>query len=62
MATLFNEFKSRVVSFLSVHAYSQLLLYPWGYVSSNYDPSPPSNLQNLVGVVYSVELCGLSHT
>ena len=49
MALLFKELEERVVSFLSVHAYSQLLLYPWGYVKSNTDPSPPGNLQQLVG-------------
>eukprot|EP00916_Digyalum_oweni_P011174 GHVL01018549.1.p1 GENE.GHVL01018549.1~~GHVL01018549.1.p1 ORF type:complete len:437 (+),score=19.45 GHVL01018549.1:92-1402(+) len=48
IAQVFDGVKSRVVSFLSVHAYSQLLLYPWGYVGSNFDPSPPANRQKLI--------------
>lgn len=50
VAQLFEELKPRVVSFLSVHAYSQLLLYPWGYVDSNVDPNPPSNIDALMAV------------
>ncbi|XP_076451492.1 carboxypeptidase B-like [Babylonia areolata] len=50
IAELFRQLKPRVVSFLSVHAYSQLLLYPWGYISS-YNPSVvPGNLDKLVSV------------
>ena len=48
VASLFYSYYDRVVSFLSVHSYTQLLLHPWGYVNSNTDPDPPKNLDELV--------------
>ncbi|XP_076451305.1 carboxypeptidase B-like [Babylonia areolata] len=45
---LFLQLKPRVVSFLSVHAFSQLLLLPWAYDDSQNPSDVPDNLQQLV--------------
>ncbi|XP_076451209.1 zinc carboxypeptidase-like [Babylonia areolata] len=47
---LFLQLKSRIVGFLSVHAYSQLLLYPWGYIDSDHVYEVPGNLDKLIRV------------
>nr|QOI16736.1 carboxypeptidase [Rapana venosa] len=44
---LFLQFKARIVSFLSVHAFSQLLLHPWSYTTPNTSTEVPDNLQQL---------------
>ncbi|KAL8565771.1 hypothetical protein ACOMHN_063523 [Nucella lapillus] len=50
IADLFLQLKPRVVSYLAVHAYSQLLFYPWGYIPSNTPSSAPANLDKLVSM------------
>ncbi|XP_076452079.1 zinc carboxypeptidase-like [Babylonia areolata] len=47
---LFLQLKPRIVSFLSVHAYSQLLLHPWGYINSNNPSDKPENIDKLIAV------------
>ena len=50
VASLFQSLKPRVRAFLSVHSYGNMLLHPWGYVASTFDPNPPANLNELVSV------------
>ncbi|XP_025084388.1 LOW QUALITY PROTEIN: carboxypeptidase B-like [Pomacea canaliculata] len=55
---------NNLISYLSVHSYSQLLLKPWGYTTSASVVPPNINELNRVGTIVNAELSshGATHT